>query len=743
VRLSLLIALLAVVGVLVGAWCGASSAALLPEPRGDGDASAQSAAADAFSTGVERRDASAPARSVLRSTDEVPEAPDAVGEEPRAALRVRVVDALDGAPVSALRVGVWGEPDLLRCRTDGPIVTDEHGMATVWHDGPFRVKAINIASSTGYPPHVEQVELNVGVTESAGSRNSASAGAVPNVAVEHEIRLPRGGRVAGTVVDEVGRTVAHASVRCWFRSDPGRIAVGPRPVADREVSADENGRFVIDRVGGRFRLEASAGQRWGVETLDVTMRGRPAVDGLVARIGPTVLLEGRVLGPERRPVAGADVRALPLPGVGDEVVPGVRVGRPLQLGGIESGPDGRFTVRAVRDRVQRWFVRAQGYRLAEVDHRPGDGPLEIVLERGSQRRGIVFLPTGEPAVGATVRGGPDGRTLTDVDGEWTLRDGRDRWLTVFHPEAALHVAIPAPRPGEFHVTRLEPAMRLAGRVVDVGGEPVAGVVVELRGGRLIDSPAFSELTWQRACDEVPDRARTDADGRFEFGNLYSSDFELWVQHPDDERLVRRVRAKSGDENVEVVLDPARMRGVAISGRVLDAVTGEPIPWFDLRVLRRDRRGKFLRATQQFGVRDDGGFAIVGLDDGVYRFWVQAPGYVSWQSKERELVPGEHALDVRLAREVDLFVRFVENGDPVQAWLAALDAAGETVMIGVEGGSSLSKVLVPEEGQQFFGLPAGPLTMVVEAPPGRPAVEHSVVLAPGMPAQLVVEVRAGR
>src|SRR5262249_18572719 len=152
---------------------------------------------------------------------------------------------------------------------------------------------------------------------------------------------------------------------------------------------------------------------------------------------------------------------------------------------------------------------------------------------------------------------------------------------------------------------------LAGRVVDERGRPVGDALVHIEGDRVADYSDTNyglKTTLEWSVDE--NERRTDRDGRFRFADLYDGEFELRASPPDAPQLKRIERARSGREDVELVLDRGKLERVVFSGSVTDAITGEPVREFKVMPMRRQEDGGAFGNSVQVS-DEQGSFRLVG------------------------------------------------------------------------------------------------------------------------------------
>jgi RNA polymerase sigma factor (sigma-70 family) len=268
--------------------------------------------------------------------------------------------------------------------------------------------------------------------------------------------------------------------------------------------------------------------------------------------------------------------------------------------------------------------------------------------------GRVLGPDGKPAAGvpvdvigtSRVSGDADverapyvllGRGAADADGRFRIEAARGSSAR-FH---AVYALAGAAGPGsafgcvklhpdderptaEIH---LPPDQVIRGRVVDIRGQPAAGVEVQLRwlysksplplpGGGRFDSPLIPRGSdvWPPTADGLrpwPKPVATDAQGRFAFTGVGRGlQVSLSVQDPRFARQEIDLLAGDRDAGKEVsqALHPAKV----IEGRVLAADTGRPIPDAVIAVTANFGSGSSIGIgmfTTRYRADDQGRFRI--------------------------------------------------------------------------------------------------------------------------------------
>lgn len=475
-------------------------------------------------------------------------------------------------------------------------------------------------------------------------------------------RAPRA-QIAGVVVDAGDTPVAGATVG----------------VAGRALVTDAAGRFVFAGLdAGTYVLHAHAGSRAaGPIRIDVVAANHE----LIVRLHPGVELTATVVSVvDGRPVPGA--RGTLAIGAGSE------------LGGqldATAGADGvlRFPAAALGN--YQLSAAADGFapetRALTWNDRAGlRWDVTVALEPGVVIAGRVIDDRGAGVAGALVRARPPARARTQVAYRprppdvmrapvATDRDGRFAFavptgqglvLTASHPRYVSGESPPIVAAHAAEVTiELAAGRRLAGRVVDATGAPVAGAVVT-------DGPPGADPAHL---------AYTDPAGQFELTGLAPGRprVAVFAEARGARALPVLVDLETiADAPVELVLDQT----LALAGVVV-AADGAPLADAIVHYQRRlsptyrvvaEGPTTLLEAALDGEVRADGAgqFALAGLAPGDYELLVRAPAAgptrVSPPAMVSVVVPAG-ATDVVIAMAAAATVRgrvVARDGGPVAA-----------------------------------------------------------------------------
>ena len=228
---------------------------------------------------------------------------------------------------------------------------------------------------------------------------------------ELDIRLERGGKITGRVVDQEGRPIPGAYLS---RASSGTALTlnGWDQVCNADGSFVYDGLF-LERLF--YSLEAAA-PGFQPQRLEHSLprEGRAATEAVFqlkreaaapgtgdlrepARGGPSAAtaklprrdMRGTVIGANQKPVAGAIVRW------------GATMYEATQRE-VKTGPDGAFRLADVPDRDGYVTVMAEGYAPQFVSILQGKTDLAVALEAGKSVRGIVRNSAGKPVEGVHV-----------------------------------------------------------------------------------------------------------------------------------------------------------------------------------------------------------------------------------------------------------------------------------------------------------------------------------------------------
>lgn len=404
-----------------------------------------------------------------------------------------------------------------------------------------------------------------------------------------DLRLrPLDAELHGVVRDPQQRPIKGASVS-WhgaaaLTNDEGAYVV---PVASALGSLDVSA--AADGYGASF-LVAKPAKSGGRSRLDFTLEP----GGLV--------IVGTVRDEAGTPVPGVSIRSLERP---PRRTQSDEAGR-YQLEGLPRG-ERRLSVLTEHPGYVRKYVRTRVGEKAELT-------LDITVERGATVSGFVVDRGGRPVPGARIAIGQSFhaliclRAVSDREGrfEFTRVPEKRTRITVIAKGFAEKKQALDPSTREFSGMKLvlEPARQVAGRVTDGNGAPVPNIAVAAR----------------RDYRYLEARARTDADGNFVISELDRDPFTLELY---GRGFVRHERPVTADESrVHIVME----RHGALAGKVVDDLSGEPVPSFRVRL---------VSARREEGDRSATGYRSSLTSKGIQ---VSDPSGV-WRIDKEEIPPG--------------------------------------------------------------------------------------------------------
>ncbi|MCP3915026.1 MAG: sigma-70 family RNA polymerase sigma factor [bacterium] len=482
-------------------------------------------------------------RQAIDVTDEPNREATEVQAEPSSPRAGRVLD-LEGEPVAHVKLGLWTGTTAEGRRA--PVVTTASDAA-----GRFRIDA----TSGGWLDIADEAW-----TALFTPRLEASGGGGRDAGDELRLIAMPAAELSGLVIDRDGRPIAGGEVRCeidmkiYLSSTTGHQR---ERVTGWSTTTDHEGGYRLQRLPAirAARLIASAPGYDAVE-LAVPASTDEAFDIVLERSKPRPRsLEGRVVDAHGAPIHGAWVTT----------------------GGVagRSGPDGRFVVRinalpsetsiVVRAVVEGLLPAVRTITL------PAPDPVELILDGAPLSiEGTVVDAEGRPARGAhvwvegtegfgslerSISGvtylvsttfeelmQPEGeewrsKEVESTTGAFEVHGLRDSTYGVcaIDPATLRSVSVASVRAGARGLTLQlpgsGPARPLSGRIVNVEGEPLAGVIVRASLSR---SHGAQRL-------QVPPTTKTDEQGAFLFPDVAAERVTLSLADPrhrvDDERLV--------------------------------------------------------------------------------------------------------------------------------------------------------------------------------------------------------------
>ncbi len=548
-----------------------------------------------------------------------------------------------------------------------------------------------------------------------------------------EVANSLGLQVNGQIGSEVGRTDSDGLVDLAFRSDlpeqlreltQFQLFVKADQFAPRDVMFLSSTGSVLKTIPGHYTVGLRRGRTLRGQVVDEF--GQPLA-GVKVQVtannyqGYSYSLDesGRVISP---PVVRAEDYS--------------SFNQPAQIGsgGSATGRDGFFIVAnfpgdlqaalfefITPDGAHHRLVTPGGTRLTSEKLPPvsmadlRSGRARIVLPRGIDVTGKVVDLSGQPISGAEVA---EGRMLgnlqilsrlrTDPAGAFRLpgRLRREVLLAASAPGFASVTTLITVVPGLAPVVlTLPPENPLRGRVQDVDGKPIAKASVQLPDYRN-DGLA---LQWQ---------GETDAEGRFTWAGAPTNEVNLLISAPGYAPLLRPLRA-TRDEQV-ITLRDGYLERLRLSGSVVDADSGEPVPFFQVKAHLADRGALpgYLKETVEgrlgaFDLEMNLAEKKLGPEDSLMLV-VEAPDFEVLTTRAIPIAEGDQAFELRMHKGGMIEGRVLTpGGDPAVRCQFAFAQADTPVFTSQDGYlPRKTQETTDREGAFHLKAPVNPVALVV-------------------------------
>lgn len=478
-------------------------------------------------------------------------------------------------------------------------------------------------------------------------------------------------KVSGRVVDDQGRPVAGALLRCGsFRAadevicgtraaslspcNAGAEAPPPDPVTDSE------GRFSFELTMMKGKVFSSIDVWTAVSGFQVEVRenvrlaaGMTTEVELLLRRG--AILTGRILSQEGRPAAGAEVEVL---------TPSKQSSswKPLQkkrsISRTVADADGNYRLAGIEPGRGVLMVRHREYgkALRKIDPAPGESRLDVILDgRGTREiRGRVLDSADNPVPGASVRHFCDFDSFpsfsTSGDGLVSDPDFFPSYFTSGDGSFVLEFQARDASGEDCRIWAWKEGYLAAFLDQRLTAESVDGLKLRLeRGlaitGRLLGfAPGQSVPVEARRGDQVR-QGEVKSDGSYRIDSLDPGEWEVTVR---DRPLASSARvvldAGAGDTVLDLKLAPLH----EVRGRVIEA-DGKPCLWAAIRFLGLplSDAGAPPSSLYTFSSPRDGAFSI-DIPEGTYQVVADVRGRTYTVLAEPVEVDGPIAgLEIRL------------------------------------------------------------------------------------------------
>jgi hypothetical protein len=605
-------------------------------------------------------------------------------------------EPLSGASVVAL---VSGGESLMRWNWGRGTETDSKGRFEIpgLESAPYRLLAYHPETAFQILPEIRVEDGEV------------SAG---------EIRLPRGHRISGRIVDPDGEPLEG---EIHIEALDGDLA--PYYLSDRtHRRSDSRGDFELENLPpGEYSVVAQA-MGYPAEQVTVVLEGEGGAD-----LGPIVFedglgIAGVVVDPAGEPVAGAQVTASRTPEPMEEML-----GQETESANAETSPDGSFRLRGLDEGSFRLFAGAPGYRGDEpLTVEAGAADVVLVLQRAGAIAGTVVGADGKPIVGYHV--------LAE-SGERRFGRARD-----FHSAFDGRFQIDQLAPGEYAITVMAEGLKpgkLSRIAVRAGETTEVGSIVLRLGGRVrgtVSNPEGAPVAGASVAlvrSFLGTTATSDVRGAFELAGLEEGVVTLRASHPDyADALVRDVELRSEADPVEVRIELGR--GGAIEGLVQDR-DGMPLPGRSLRLERR------FSDHETATTGPDGAFRWERLPAGLHRVALLSADSnpaVRVQEREVEVEEGETSRVVFESRRIVVSGHVTKGGVSISGARVSFQPVGGSGGFwsmasgrpqGISGPIGLHAVTGPEGSYELYADAPGEYRVEVASADGTSFPEKAILL----------------
>jgi protocatechuate 3,4-dioxygenase beta subunit len=591
-----------------------------------------------------------------------------------------VTEQGSGTPVEGVRVSLAGPASMFGGQRSG--TSDAAGkfeITSVPVGGALLVASKDGWVQPGLSP--QTMLMNVGKIFQGGASTDSGEGIVvviakPGDVVERTLELARGTMIRGTVTTPDGKPVTGAKVSVEFASSGGgfmRQIQAFFPLGEARLSGAE-GVFELPSppAGQKVAVVARAQGYLEGRTEDLMTKPGEALEGVVVKLRQGASIEGKVTGPEGKPIDGAMVRFTPQEGKDDW-------GRRWRLRSARpqrTGSDGSYRIDHVEPgKLTIQFSHPSFVSASRDNVETSDGTAtEVSVELGAALAiaGKVVGADGKPYAGARI----------SVARSEPIPAGADPY---FQPPEGIATSgdgsfsLPGLLPGKYRVTATADGSADSDPVeVEAGGPAVSlrlgaaytisGIVRSRQGGPL--SNVRIRATREGGNGEN-ESANTNRDGRFEVRDLAAGTYEVlaeagWGAGSSRPNLipakVSGVTAGTQDLLIEVE------EGLRISGVVLLG-DGTPVAegWANAnQVMKAGDKGAPVSAS---GPVLDGKFDLAGLVPGRYTVGVGGNN-LPYKTVQADAGASDVKIQYGQGGSIEGRVRRADGTSAAQVWVGA-------------------------------------------------------------------------
>jgi protocatechuate 3,4-dioxygenase beta subunit len=377
------------------------------------------------------------------------------------------------------------------------------------------------------------------------------------------------------------------------------------------VKTGREGEFTIkDLIPGEIYVLRASHAEW------TTGRKHPIDAADSSSLQPVVVLDqghevsGRVTTSQGAPVVDALVEVHDLSvQTYEPVAPPERFAK--------TDAEGRYRVKHISPGLKKMIVSAQGHAMDgrnAVDVRSNVADVDFVLTDGTKISGLVLdAVSRQPVVGAIITARPL------------------NFLVTANPSAE-----PAHVEGDSAQSVEERQREMARRVAS--GLPVNAAATVNPGRQVLPQ----EITQKQF---LLGTARSDESGRFVLNGLLEARYLLIVR-ANGYQPNNGFAADAGAQDIEIALQPS----AAISGRVIDALTGEPVTRFSIAASAAPDPAFITAQMRQRFNNPNGEFNYVDARPGTIVLIAESDGYAGGRSEPMTILAEQRVTGVTVRLE---------------------------------------------------------------------------------------------
>ncbi len=545
-----------------------------------------------------------------------------------------VIDSESGEPAPGVELTIGS----------GENIQIQHST-TSGEDGSFTANAL---ADGAYWVRVEDETL--APAEAAPRFSIVDAAPVTDIVV----RVTKGAAIAGTVRDiTTDQPVGGISLHAFNPDGMGR---------PQEGKSGDDGKYLLSGLTeGLYAISVTARDDYveldGQNYRTVSVKLGETTDQIDFGVRPGVSLSGNVRNEEGEAVEGIGVHTSTM----SEYY--------RTISSVTTDENGAFEIRGVMPQIQVTLgASGRGYAAPKVGPldtgESGLDGIEIVVGAGGSIAGVVVTPSGKPVPNAMVTVDSeehwlDEPVMTDAEGAFTLANLAAGTYQLYAHEMStmesgledkqdVNVARGQAVKGIRLVLGKAPESTISGTVTNVKGEPIKGAYINAN----------------TMMGEGHGYAESGADGTYEVAVDEGNTYRLDVAH-DSYSSQEREEVAAGERNVDIVLEGLGI----VEGQVLDAVTGKPIPRFEVAHtsgLSDSYDFQFLGYIAFYN--EDGQFRIDDVEAGEATIHVRATGYGPGSQQIADVQAGEANAGIQFQLQAGASIAGIvldANGAPIQ------------------------------------------------------------------------------